>query len=86
MLEFVVFVILWPIFWLVLGFLMNWVRVVLGVDVRDGFSEFLKAMVLPPLAILGAFSPHARASGNSGAMLLGGVVGTVLGLCIFLWR
>ena len=84
MLEVVGFIVLWPIFWLVVGFAVNMLRAREGIDLRDGLSAFLQAMVLPPFAILGSFSPQARASGQSSGMFWGGVVGTALAIYIFL--
>jgi hypothetical protein len=82
MLKLVGFVIIWPMFWLIVAAAVNTLRARAGVDIRDGLSAFLKGMVFPPIAILGSLSPHARASGESHGMFTGGVVGTILGLYV----
>ena len=80
MLNFIVFIIVWPIFWIVSGSLINTFRYRNGaqIGVGDDVTYFLQAMVFPPFSILGAFSPMAREKGQTRGMLIGGLFGTGL--------
>lgn len=83
MLKLLGFIVAWPIFWLVVSMIINTNRARAGAHINDAFTVFMQGMILPPFAMLGAFSPEATNSGKTVPMLLGGVVGTIAAVSLY---
>jgi hypothetical protein len=84
MLNFIGFVIVWPIACLFFAMIVNTARARNGTDVVDYFSLFMKGFTLGPFAILGSFSPQAQTKGTAAPLFWGGLVGTILASSLYL--
>jgi len=84
MLTFIGLVVIWVILALFLTMVINTFRVKNGVDINDRFTVIMKAVISGPLAIMGAFSFEAKATGEAVPMMLGGIIGTIIFINIYL--
>ena len=84
MLTFIGLVVIWVILALFLTMVINTFRVKNGVDINDRLTVIMKAVISGPLAIMGAFSFEAKATGEAIPMMLGGIIGTVIFINIYL--
>jgi len=75
MLELIGLVIVWWITWMIIGLIINSLRVKSnpGGNIRDGFSSFLIGVAIGPMALLPPFDDKT----------LGGVVGTVAFIVLY---
>ena len=84
MLSFIGLVVIWVILALFLTMVINTFRVKNGVDINDRLTVIMKAVISGPLAIMGAFSFEAKATGEAVPMMLGGIIGTIIFINIYL--
>ena len=84
MLTFIGLVVIWVILALFLTMVINTFRVKNGVDIIDRLTVIMKAVISGPLAIMWAFSFEAKSTGEAGPMMLGGIIGTVIFISIYL--
>lgn len=85
MLLFIGFAIVWVIGWMVVGMIINSVRVSDGANVTDAdtVSSFIQGFALGPIAIMAAFSPVQSAKGKTAPLLIGGLIGSYIAYSIF---
>ena len=57
MLSVIGFVVLWPVFTLIIVMIFNIVRAKMGINVNDGISQILQGVILGPLGILFGLFP-----------------------------
>ena len=84
MLTFIGLVVIWVILGLFLTMVINTFRVKNGANINDWFTVLMQGVISGPLAIIGAFSIEAKAQGKTGPMMLGGIIGTVIFISIYL--
>jgi len=75
---FIGFSIAWVIGGLILGMLINVVRVNQGnTKINDGMTAFIQGFTFGPVGIMAAFHAQQASQGKTFPMALGGIVGTI---------
>ena len=77
------FVVAWPIVMLILTYIVNTIRVKMGMKINDPLSVFMMAMILPPAALLGSMSIEARVARKTRPMFWGGAFGLALAIYVY---
>ena len=75
--------IVWVVVFLILGSVINTVRVRKGESINDLVTFFMQGVALGPIAIMGGFDPRNQANGKSGGLIAGGIVGTISYLVVY---
>lgn len=83
MLAFIGLTIAWVLGLLIFSLVLNTIRAKNGAQINDGVTAFLQGAMFGPIGILASFSPQTQTI-NRGAMGIGGLIGTIIFINIYM--